>query len=149
MSKSKNRELLKGDSEGLLRLPTDVALVEDPNFRPYVELYARVLQITLAINCNNSDFTIAEELQLVKLPPWLQDEEAFFSDYAESHKKLSELGFTTSSSGSGVASKLRTTPAKLVFRAAFVAAIVLAIYFDVYRKMKWSDLDSPWLYEVE
>lgn len=69
MSKSKNRELLKGDSEGLLRLPTDVALVEDPNFRPYVELYARVLQITLAINCNNSDFTIAEELQLVKLPP--------------------------------------------------------------------------------
>jgi L-ascorbate peroxidase len=24
----------------------------------------------------------------------LQDEEAFFRDYAESHKKLSELGFT-------------------------------------------------------
>lgn len=27
-----------------------------------------------------------------------QDEEAFFKDYAESHKKLSELGFTPPSS---------------------------------------------------
>ncbi|CAD6261336.1 unnamed protein product [Miscanthus lutarioriparius] len=56
-------ELLKGDSEGLLKLPTDKVLVEDPEFRQYVELYAK-------------------------------DEEAFFRDYAESHKKLSELGFT-------------------------------------------------------
>ncbi|KAJ1270331.1 hypothetical protein BS78_06G045700 [Paspalum vaginatum] len=55
-------ELLKGDSEGLLKLPTDKALVEDPEFRKYVEQYAK-------------------------------DEEAFFRDYAESHKKLSELGF--------------------------------------------------------
>jgi len=37
------RELLKGESEGLLQLPTDKALVEDPAFRPYVELYAKVL----------------------------------------------------------------------------------------------------------
>ncbi|XP_062186300.1 probable L-ascorbate peroxidase 3, peroxisomal [Phragmites australis] len=56
-------ELLKGDSEGLLKLPTDKALVEDPDFRRYVEKYAK-------------------------------DEDAFFRDYAESHKKLSELGFT-------------------------------------------------------
>ncbi|WVZ84006.1 hypothetical protein U9M48_031090 [Paspalum notatum var. saurae] len=55
-------ELLKGDSEGLLKLPTDKALVEDPEFRKDVEQYAK-------------------------------DEEAFFRDYAESHKKLSELGF--------------------------------------------------------
>nr|XP_043640150.1 L-ascorbate peroxidase 3-like [Erigeron canadensis] len=55
-------ELLKGDTYGLLKLPTDKALVEDPKFRSYVELYAK-------------------------------DEEAFFKDYAESHKKLSELGF--------------------------------------------------------
>lgn len=36
------RELLKGESEGLLQLPTDKALLDDPEFRPYVELYAKV-----------------------------------------------------------------------------------------------------------
>ncbi|KAK7252978.1 hypothetical protein RIF29_37318 [Crotalaria pallida] len=55
-------ELLKADSKDLLKLPTDKALVEDPKFRQYVELYAT-------------------------------DEDAFFEDYAASHKKLSELGF--------------------------------------------------------
>ncbi|KAL8232272.1 hypothetical protein R6Q57_002050 [Mikania cordata] len=35
-------ELLKGDSNELLKLPTDKALVEDPKFRCYVELYAKV-----------------------------------------------------------------------------------------------------------
>jgi hypothetical protein len=34
---------MKGDSQGLLKLPTDKALVEDPKFRPYVELYAKVV----------------------------------------------------------------------------------------------------------
>lgn len=38
------RELLKENSEGLLRLPTDKVLVEDPVFRPFVELYAKVIQ---------------------------------------------------------------------------------------------------------
>ncbi|KAH9694709.1 L-ascorbate peroxidase 3 [Citrus sinensis] len=56
-------ELLNGESEGLLQLPTDKALLEDPEFRRYVELYAK-------------------------------DEDAFFRDYAASHKKLSELGFS-------------------------------------------------------
>ncbi|KAG5060960.1 hypothetical protein JHK87_001989 [Glycine soja] len=56
------QELLRGESKDLLKLPTDKALVEDPNFRKYVELYAK-------------------------------DEDAFFADYATSHKKLSELGF--------------------------------------------------------
>ncbi|XP_022886854.1 probable L-ascorbate peroxidase 4, peroxisomal [Olea europaea var. sylvestris] len=56
-------ELIKGDSEGLLKLPTDKALMNDPVFRSYVEFYAK-------------------------------DEDAFFRDYAASHKKLSELGFT-------------------------------------------------------
>ncbi|XP_057456558.1 L-ascorbate peroxidase 3 [Lotus japonicus] len=62
-------ELLKEESAGLLKLPTDKALLEDPAFRRYVELYAK-------------------------------DEEAFFRDYAESHKKLSELGFVPSSKAS-------------------------------------------------
>lgn len=36
------RELLKGEAEGLLKLPTDKTLLEDPEFRGYVELYAKV-----------------------------------------------------------------------------------------------------------
>ncbi len=36
------RELLKGESEGQLLLPSDKALLEDPSFRPFVELYAKV-----------------------------------------------------------------------------------------------------------
>ena len=55
-------ELLTGEKEGLLQLPTDKALLDDPVFRPLVEKYAA-------------------------------DEDAFFVDYAESHLKLSELGY--------------------------------------------------------
>lgn len=40
----KIRELLKSDSKGLLKLPTDKVLVEDPEFRRYVELYAEVVR---------------------------------------------------------------------------------------------------------
>jgi hypothetical protein len=40
-------ELLKGDSEGLLKLPTDKVLVEDPEFRRYVEQYAKVHTVQL------------------------------------------------------------------------------------------------------
>lgn len=40
------RELLKGESEGLLKLPTDKVLVEDPVFRRYVELYAKVNKVS-------------------------------------------------------------------------------------------------------
>ena len=35
------RELLKGESKGLLKLPTDNALIEDSEFRRYVELMQR------------------------------------------------------------------------------------------------------------
>ncbi|KAH0969162.1 hypothetical protein GBA52_028974 [Prunus armeniaca] len=77
-----------GESEGLLKLPTDKVLVEDPVFRRYVELYAK----------NN---------------------EAFFRDYAVSHKKLSELGFTPPSLGP-----------KLVVTLSIAAAIVAALVYD-------------------
>lgn len=40
-----SRELLKGKSEGLLQLPTDKALLEVPEFRRSVELYAKVTWI--------------------------------------------------------------------------------------------------------
>ncbi|XVE90173.1 hypothetical protein DITRI_Ditri20bG0056900 [Diplodiscus trichospermus] len=56
------KELLTGEKEGLLQLPTDKVLLTDPAFRPLVDKYAA-------------------------------DEDAFFADYAESHLKLSELGF--------------------------------------------------------
>lgn len=48
MLKTKNmhlifdRELLSGEKEGLLQLPTDKALLADPVFRPLVEKYAAV-----------------------------------------------------------------------------------------------------------
>uniref|UniRef100_A0A2N9J3V3 L-ascorbate peroxidase n=1 Tax=Fagus sylvatica TaxID=28930 RepID=A0A2N9J3V3_FAGSY len=77
-------ELLKGDSKGLLKLPTDKALIEDPEFLRYVELYAR-------------------------------EEDAFFTDYAISHKKLSELGFTRPSLG---ASRTSTRQSAVVVAVA-------------------------------
>lgn len=39
---------MKGDSEGLLKLPTDKALLDDPKFRPYVELYAKVMWVSFS-----------------------------------------------------------------------------------------------------
>ncbi|KAM2099600.1 hypothetical protein FF1_026882 [Malus domestica] len=80
-------ELLEGQTEGLLQLPTDKALVEDPVFRRYVELYAK-------------------------------DNDAFFRDYAVSHKKLSELGFTQPSS------------APKVLVTLTIAAIIAALVYD-------------------
>ncbi|XP_060675058.1 L-ascorbate peroxidase 3-like isoform X2 [Ziziphus jujuba] len=38
------KELLKGETKGLLKLPTDKALIEDPKFRIYVEQYAKIMQ---------------------------------------------------------------------------------------------------------
>eukprot|EP00250_Pteridium_aquilinum_P009050 c18408_g1_i1 orf=205-513(-) len=34
-------ELLTGEKEGLIQLPSDKALVGDPKLRPFVELYAK------------------------------------------------------------------------------------------------------------
>lgn len=36
------RELLNGEQDGLLQLPSDKALLSDPVFRPLVEKYAAV-----------------------------------------------------------------------------------------------------------
>lgn len=96
-------ELLKGEAEGLLKLPTDKALVEDPAFRPYVELYAK-------------------------------DEDAFFRDYALSHKKLSELGFTPSSSGSNATVKDSIILAQSAVGVAVAAAVVILSYLYEVRK---------------
>ncbi|KAL2520368.1 L-ascorbate peroxidase 3 [Forsythia ovata] len=94
------RELLRGESKGLLKLPTDKALLEDPVFRSYVELYAK-------------------------------DEDAFFRDYAASHKKLSELGFTLPSSCSRLAIKKAKTLAKIAVGAAVV---ILSYFYAINRR---------------
>ncbi|KAI3717107.1 hypothetical protein L1987_68477 [Smallanthus sonchifolius] len=95
-------ELLKGDTDGLLKLPTDKALVDDPKFRRYVELYAK-------------------------------DEDAFFKDYAESHKKLSELGFTSPSY-----LKSNTTAALLAQSAIGITVaatvVILSYFYELSRK---------------
>lgn len=39
------RELLSGEKEGLLQLPSDKALLDDPVFRPLVEKYAAVCKL--------------------------------------------------------------------------------------------------------
>ncbi|XP_073011825.1 probable L-ascorbate peroxidase 4, peroxisomal [Typha latifolia] len=98
-------ELLKGEAEGLLKLPTDKALLEDPEFRLYVELYAK-------------------------------DEDLFFKDYAESHKKLSELGFTPR--GPGAAAKAYPSSAILAQSAVGVAVtagvIILSYLYEASRR---------------
>lgn len=38
---------MKLESKDLLKLPTDKALVDDPAFRKYVELYAKVIVFTM------------------------------------------------------------------------------------------------------
>ncbi|KDP29642.1 hypothetical protein JCGZ_18804 [Jatropha curcas] len=99
-------ELLKGEMEGLLKLPTDKALLDDPEFRPYVELYAK-------------------------------DEDAFFRDYAVSHKKLSELGFMPSSSGSKVIAKDSTILAQSAVGVVVAAAVVILSYlYEVGKRVK-------------
>lgn len=49
-----HRELLDGEAEGLLQLPTDRSLVEDSVFRPFVELYAKVHEVICIL-----DFSIS------------------------------------------------------------------------------------------
>ncbi|XP_010526895.1 PREDICTED: L-ascorbate peroxidase 3, peroxisomal [Tarenaya hassleriana] len=95
-------ELLKGESEGLLKLPTDNALLDDPAFRGYVELYAK-------------------------------DEDAFFRDYAESHKKLSELGFNPSPSGAKAVADT-TVLAQSAVGVVVAAAVVVVSYFYELRR---------------
>jgi len=101
-------ELLKNESEGLLKLPTDKALVEDPVFRPYVELYAK-------------------------------DEDAFFRDYAESHKKLSELGFTPRRAGLGAKCDPKTSVILAQSAVGVVVAatvVVLSYLYEISKSAK-------------
>lgn len=75
-------------------------------------------------------------LYAIQIRLW-QDEEAFFRDYAESHKKLSELGFTSNSSGSKVISKESGILAPSAVGVAVAAAVVILSYFyEVHKNIK-------------
>ncbi|KAF8377808.1 hypothetical protein HHK36_031193 [Tetracentron sinense] len=120
LKKGESDGLKKGESDGLLKLPTDKALLEDPEFQFYVVLYAK-------------------------------DEDAFFRDYAVSHKKLSELGFIPSSSDSKVES-LGLTPSSsdpkvesknstilvqsTVGVAVAAAIVILGYFYGIHRTIK-------------
>ncbi|KAI3922616.1 hypothetical protein MKX01_006305 [Papaver californicum] len=104
-------ELLKGDTEGLLKLPTDKALLNDPKFHDYVKRYA-------------------------------ENENEFFKDYAVSHKKLSELGFTPKSSCPAIHHNIveAAKNSALVQQSALVVAIaaamvILSYFFEVHRRV--------------
>ena len=143
------RELVKGDSRGLLKLPTDKVLVEDPEFCRYVELYAKVSVAYIILKfLHQYLFWLYYGKQTKKkknlwpmgnLSLWLwQDEDAFFTDYAVSHKKLSELGFNSPSLGAARSS------ARIV--VALAAVVVLFSYlFDIYRKSQVNKQDSTWI----
>lgn len=66
-----------------------------------------------------------------------QDEEAFFADYAASHKKLSELGFTPPSSCFKVTAKTGAILAQTAVGVAVATAVVLLSYFfEVHKRVK-------------
>ncbi|KAI3981586.1 hypothetical protein MKX01_007506 [Papaver californicum] len=98
-------ELLKGETEGLLKLPTDNALLDDRAFHRYVELYAK-------------------------------DEDTFFKDYAMAHKKLSELGFSPSSSASKIEVKTTVVLAQSAVGVAVAAAVVVMSYLYEAGRLK-------------
>ncbi|KAK1322001.1 putative L-ascorbate peroxidase 4 [Acorus calamus] len=98
-------ELLQGESAGLLKLPSDKVLVEDPEFRRYVDLYAK-------------------------------DEDAFFKDYAESHRKLSELGFTPPSTAKADTKACVVLAQSAVGVAVAAAVVILSYFYEVTRRTK-------------
>jgi L-ascorbate peroxidase len=71
------------------------------------------------------------QIQMMPSSFVLQDEDTFFKDYAESHKKLSELGFTPRSGGPASTKPELPTAVVLAQSAvgvAVAAAVVIAGY---------------------
>lgn len=59
---------------------------------------------------------------------WFQDEDAFFKDYAESHKKLSELGFRSpSETNRGTVRDLVSNPTTVLAQSAVGVAVTAAV----------------------
>lgn len=78
-----------------------------------------------------------------------QDEDAFFTDYAASHKKLSELGFTPPSSGSkGAAKSSKILAQSAVVVAVAAAVVILSYFYEIHRRIKWTRPDSVEFYKM-
>lgn len=84
-------ELLTGEKDDLLQLPSDKALLTDSVFRPLVEKYAAVSIFLYFYSMWNYN-VYGKGNKITVICRCLQDEDAFFADYAEAHLKLSELG---------------------------------------------------------
>lgn len=67
-----------------------------------------------------------------------QDEDAFFNDYAISHKKLSELGFTPTSSKKIKDSVVLAQSAVGVVVAA--AVVILSYVYEARKRSKWDEV---------
>lgn len=66
---------------------------------------------------------------------FVQDEDAFFKDYAESHKKLSELGFTPGSAKAIVKDSLVLAQGAVGVAVA-AAVVILSYLYEVRKKSK-------------
>lgn len=66
----------------------------------------------------------------------MQDEDAFFKDYAESHKKLSELGFTPPTGAKAIVKDGTILAQSAVGVAVAAAVVILSYFYEVRKKMK-------------
>lgn len=66
----------------------------------------------------------------------MQDEDAFFGDYAESHKKLSELGFTPISSSTKTAKDSTILAQGAVGVAVAAAVVILGYLYEAKKRLK-------------
>jgi hypothetical protein len=69
-----------------------------------------------------------------------QDEDAFFTDYAASHKRLSELGFTPPSLGPpmGVAKSSKILTQSAVGVAVAAVVFILSYFYGIHIKIEWT-----------
>lgn len=69
-----------------------------------------------------------------------QDEDAFFRDYAASHKKLSELGFSPGSGSKSTANDCTILAQGAVGVAVTAAVVILSYFYEVRKRMKWNKI---------
>lgn len=87
------------------------------------------------------DFSFCQPFCLLKFVTLLpnssqQDEDVFFRDYAESHKKLSELGFTPTSTVTMAITDCTALAHTAVGVAVAAAVVAFSYLYEIRRKMK-------------
>lgn len=65
-----------------------------------------------------------------------QDEDAFFRDYAESHKKLTELGFTPTCSVTKAITDNTVLAHSAVGVAVAAAVVAFSYFYEIRKRMK-------------